>query len=243
MSLDYYNAQQKEWVSPKLVLIYHDKLLSKYGNLVYTNGLFKKVIEAKAVAISLIGINKVTKEHFMMQVPKDINSSPDIVTMNLREYADKPVQMEIQDIEVVEYREISSETILDFLVKTKLSSGKYDEKSIILCYITKKNTLIDHQKLHEGILAINPKAMVCLLGEIPSSNKCFRYVRVYPKPDSYVEFNIKDAEKYPSPDACSFTLGSNKKVVYGKGNKPLPNETSVFELDINKINKFANIRK
>ncbi len=238
MSLDYYNAQEKCWVSPRLVLVYYDELLKTYGDKVLTSREFKKVIEAKVVAIALLGINKFTRLHFMMQVPKAINDSPDIVTMNLVESDDKPVHMNLQDVEVVEYSERESLDLGTFLINTKLSpklaKKAYDDKTIILCNITKNNVHINHKKVHDEIREIKPKPAVYLIGPIPKPNKTFVLTRIWPELDKSIEIDVvNDGNNYSKPDSCKFSLGTNKKVVFGKSPLPLPSKREVFELSEN----------
>lgn len=247
MSLDYYNAQKKHWVSPRLVLVYYDQFLKLFGDKIFKSVDFKKVLEAKVAAIVLLGIHKLTANHFMMQVPVAVNESPDIITMNLREYPDKPVQMGTQDVEVVEYSEKSQEDIATFLERTKLSPSlskkAYDDKTIIICHITKNNVLVSHPNLHNKIKQIKPvsKATVYLLGPIPHKDKYYRLVRVWPELDSLVEIDIvNDGNNYPKPHSCKFSLGMNKKIIFGKSGLPLPTPYEVFELSEEEIKRKYN---
>jgi len=246
MSLDYYNAKEKHWVSPRLILVYYEDLLKIYGDNFYKDE-FKKVLEAKTVAIALLGVHKGSGIQFFMQIPKSINSSPDIITMNLKEYPDKPVQMETQDIEVVEYGENSDEDLATFLIKEKLSPVQskkaYDEKTIIMCRITKNIVGVDNQALHNEIKKINPKPIVYLTGPIFGRKGFYRLVRVWPILDSYVEIDVrKEAINYPYPDSCLFGLGMGKKINFGKTKLPLPTPYEVFELNEEKLrNKFNPI--
>lgn len=235
MGLDYYDVKEKCWLSPRLVLVYYDEILKKHGDKLFTSRDFKKVLEAKAVAIALLGIHKYTKGHFMMQVPKDVNSSPDIVTMNLKESEDKPVHMQLQDVEVVEYSKHSEEDIGSFLINTKLSptiaKKAYDDKTIILCNITKNKVPVDHGNLFNEISTISPKPAVYLLGPILDKNKHYRLARVWPGLDGPIEIDIVgEGNKYPKPDSCKFSLGSSKKIIFDKSSIPLPTTSEVFEL-------------
>jgi len=243
MSLYDYDARKKHWISPRLALVYYEDLSRIFGeNLI--KGDFKKVFEGKAVALTLLGLHRSTGIHYMMQVPVEVNNSPDIVTMNLIEYVDRPVMMNLQDVEVVEYGENSEEDIATFLENRKLSpaAGKaYDEKTIILCHITKSEVRIDHTALHEAIKKLNPKPWVYLMGSIPGKNNFYRLVRVWPALDSPIEFDaVEEGIKYPHPDSRKFGLGTAKKIVYKKTNLPHPSPFEVFELDEGKLkDKFG----
>lgn len=234
MALDYYDAKGKTWVSPRLVLHYYNRLLKERGNALFNDRKFYKVLEAKPVAIALLGIHKSTGITYMMQVPAAVNDSPDIVTMTLKEYLDKPVQMEIQDVEVVEYGEDAKEDLATFLINTKLSptiSGQaYDSKTIVMCHITRKYLLINPKTLHYEIKKQNPKAAVCLISQMPLSGHIYSFTRIWPELDSGIDFDvIEECNNYPIPDACKFSLGMNKKIVIGKSTLPLPTSEEVFE--------------
>lgn len=242
MSLDYYNAQEKPWVSPRLVLIYYDRILKIFGDNIFTSSDFRKVIEAKVVALTLLGVHKGNGGHFLMQVPVAVNESPDIVTMKLKEYLDKPVQMEMQDVEVVEYGEKSQEDISTFLIKEKLdpkqSKKAYDDKTIIICHITKNKVVVSHPDLHQKIKTVNPKAKVYLLGQVPHPTKRYRLIRVWPQLDSLIYIDVvNDGNNYPKPDSLKLSLGTNKKIVIGKSDMPLPTPYEVFELDEERLKK------
>lgn len=75
MSLDYYNAREKRWVSPRLIFLYYDELLKKYGSKKFNSAIFDKAREARVGAISLLGIHKKSEKKYLLQVPKAINSS------------------------------------------------------------------------------------------------------------------------------------------------------------------------
>jgi len=242
MSLDYYNAQEKPWVSPRLVLIYYDHILKIFGNNIFKFSDFRKVIEAKVVAITLLGVLKGNGGHHLMQVPTDVNESPDIVTMMLKEYSDKAVQMEMQDVEVIEYGDHTREDIATFLLKEKLdpklSKKAYDDQTIIICHIIKKGVVVSHPDLHEKIKIVNPKAKVYLLGQVPYPTKRYRLVRVWPQLDSLIYIDVvDDGNNYPKPDSLKLSLGTNKKIVIGKSNIPLPTPYEVFELNEEKLKR------
>lgn len=241
MGLADYNAREKHWVSPRLVFVYLNDLAKSHGeSFVRTN---KKLFEARTVAIVLLGIHKLTGLHFFLQVPKDIDHQADVVTMHLTEHDDKPVQAQIQDVQVVEYGENSIESLGDFVLSKKMNprtSGKaYDDKTIIICHITKKNLVVDHYRLHKQIEVFAPRPELYLLGGIPGRKVGeHRLRRIWPQLDQAVEFNIFDeAINYPKPDSLKLSLGASKKITLNGNGGPLPDKYEVFELE-KKINKI-----
>lgn len=235
MSLDYYNSQEKEWVSPRLVLYYYNLLLKKHKSK-FHNRIFDKAREARVSAISLLGFHKKTGVHYFLQVPKKINESPDIVTMNRKEYSDKPVQQEIQDVEITEYGENSREDLPTFLIRKKISpkeSGHaYDEKTSIICYLTKKITKVNQAHLYEKIKENNPRAHIYLLGGVPNKNNWYRLTQIWPSLGGSVEFDVlEEAIKYPKPDSLSLSIGTNKIIIDKPSGKSLPSPYNVFEIN------------
>lgn len=232
MSLDYYNAQEKHWVSPRLVLLYYDDLLKKYGlSAIINERRFDKAIEARTVAINLLGMQKRDPKNYIMQVPKEINESPDIVTAFRKEYKDRPVQLELQDVEVVEYTTDETRDLSTFLIEEKLSpllSRKaYDEKTTILCHI-KKPGRFNPNTIHGDIKKVSPKSLVLLLGKISEGN--YETTQVWPVVGN-IQYNvIEEVKKYPKPDSLKLTLGTNKKIINTQTGLPLPSLEEVFEI-------------
>ena len=173
-------------------------------------------------------------------MPKKINESPDIVTMYRTEHEDKPIQAKLQDVEVVEYGENSTEDLAEFLLTKKLDpskSGKaYDTMTIVVCHITKAILEVNHEDLHEQLSKFKPKPELYLLGGIPNEKPGqHRLRRVWPQLDAPVEFNIFDeALNYPKPDSLKLSLGTGKAITFGNSRLPLPDRYEVFELDEHK---------
>lgn len=130
------NIQRYPWHSPRYVLKAYDVLLKEFGDSVPNAREFKTAREARITAIALLGIHKLQKRHYVMQVYRE-GSSPDIVTLTLTERQPQPVLANLQDVEVVTWEKHSKiESLFDFLVSTKLSPKKsYDDKTVILCEI------------------------------------------------------------------------------------------------------------
>lgn len=234
-NLSYYNAQEKYWVSPRLVLVYYDDLLKQYREDLL-KPKFKKVREARSVALQLLGHYADNGKHYYMQVPKDTNESPDIVSMYLDEPTgnEKGIQLRLQDVEVVDFEEHASENLSTFLIQKKLnpyfSKQAYDDKTTILCHIKKPQTYVNHKDLHNSIKTINPRPQVLIMGEIASEN--YRLTLIWPYIGS-VTYNPKiEATNYPKPDSLKLSLGINNKVVFGDAKLPLPTINEVFELQL-----------
>ena len=119
----------------------------------------------------------------------------------------------------------------------------YDEKTIIICHITKNNVLVSNFDLQNQLKRINPRPVVYLLGPIPQKNKHYRLVRIWPELDKPIEIDIlAEGNNYPKPDSLKLTLGTNKKVVFSKSSLPLPTPYEVFELNEKVLKKKFNIK-
>lgn len=231
--LSYYNAQEKHWVSPRLVLLFYDDLVKKYRDQILESK-YKKAHEAKSVALSVLAHHKNNKNKYLMQVPKEVNESPDIVTM----FLDKPkenergIQLRLHDIEVIEYKTEETQELSDFLIEKKLDPTKskkaYDDKTTILCHV-RKATVIYFEKIHTDIKKLSPKAHVEILTKIGSGE--YNLTQVWPSKGSQ-NFNVlEEAKNYPKPDSLLLGLGVDNDIIVKHTDLPLPSIEEVFELD------------
>lgn len=190
----------KPWFSP-LNVIYHFKKLVIEGKIGPGKKFYKKCYEAFVVAISLIGISKVLGREFWMQIVDDKEGSPDIRTGCY----DKKIRdndFAIQDVEVVTYDDNSPESLVDFLLRTKLSDKKgYDRLTTILCHIHKMTNIPSVQELNRQLLEKNPKlkSPVMILGKIDPVKEIYYVAHIYPTVNLSTTFNLIDeckARKY-----------------------------------------------
>lgn len=181
----------KIWFSPVNV-IYHFKKLETEGKIIPGQKHYKKCREAFIVAISLVGVIKMLGREFWMQIVDDSEGSPDVRTGCY----DKKIHdndFAIVDVEVVTYDANSSENLIDFLLRTKLSDGKgYDDLTTILCHIDKITSIPSADELNKQIIAKNPKIKprVVVIGKTDPVKEIYRMVQIYPDVDLDITFDL-----------------------------------------------------
>lgn len=185
------SLNNKIWFSP-LNVIHHFKKLEAEGKIAPDKKFYRKTCEAFVTAISLIGIIKMLDREFWMQIVDDKEGSPDIRTGCY----DKKIRdndFSIQDVEVVTYDGNSPESLVDFLLRTKLSNDKaYDEMTTVLCHIHKVTQIPSMQELNRQLLTKNPKikSPVVILGKADPEKEIYRMAQIYPTVDLDTTFDL-----------------------------------------------------
>lgn len=180
----------KVWFSP-LNFIHHFKKLESEGKIAPDKKFYKKTCEAFVTAISLVGIIKMAGREYWMQIVDDKEQSPDIRTGS---YQKKTQDNDFawQDVEVVTYDNNSPESLVDFLLRTKLSDSKgYDNLTTILCHINKVAQIPSTEELNRQLLAKNPKikSPVIILGKVDPEKEIYRMAQIYPTIDFDIIFD------------------------------------------------------
>lgn len=181
----------KIWFSPVNV-IYHFKKLESEGKIAPGNKHYRKCCEAFIAAISLVGVIKMLGREFWMQIVDDSEGSPDVRT-GCYEKKIRDNDFAIVDVEVVTYDINSSENLVDFLLRTKLSDTKgYDNLTTILCHINKITNVPDVQELNRKLLAKDPKikSPVVIIGKSDPVKEIYRMVQIYPTVDIDTTFDV-----------------------------------------------------
>jgi hypothetical protein len=181
----------KIWFSPVNV-IYHFKKLESEGKIVPGKKHYRKCCEAFIAAVSLVGVIKMLGREFWMQIVDDSEDSPDVRT-GCYEKKIRDNDFAIVDVEVVTYDINSSENLVDFLLRTKLSDTKgYDNLTTILCHINKITNVPDVQELNRQLLAKNPKikSPVVIIGKSDPVKEIYRMVQIYPTVELDTTFDV-----------------------------------------------------
>ena len=184
------------WFSPINVL-YHFARLDNVVTPEYKKTKdYKKAYEANLVAIMLIGIIKLQKQQYWMQLVKDDEGTPDIRTFRYAKKNDILNWQEVQEVEVVHYEKHSSESITDFLKRTKFSFKKsYPETTIILCFVDKTTKLGSLEQLAQEMQAVKQKNPVIILGNTHPNKTIYLICQVHPEIDLLTEFDAMEEAK------------------------------------------------
>lgn len=179
------------WFSPINVMYHFAKLddMTPLDKKVDKN--FRKAYEANLVAIMLMGIIKLQKQEYWMQITKDSEGTPDIRTFRYVTKKGKSNWQNIQEVEVVQYEKHSLESITDFLKRTKLSPKKsYPETTTILCLADKTTNLSSWKKLYEELQDIKLKNPVIILGKTHPTKTIYTICQIHPTIDLLIKYDI-----------------------------------------------------
>lgn len=222
------------WFSPINVLYHYARLESLYvdQNLKITRDL-RKAREAYLVAIMLLGIIKSQKREYWMQITKDSEGTPDIRTARFLIEKDKTTMLEVQEVEVVELEKHSSDDVVTFLHKTKLSCKKaYPLTTTVLCYISKQTRLPSMKDIYDKLSFLNISNPVIIMGKIHQNRHVYRMCQVNPIIDLLVDFDAVAEcynKKYLGVLRLEKGLGDKLNFVYLENEKHYPFERLNFK--------------
>ena len=204
------NYKNNLWFPPANILYHGQKELSDSKQLSANDK--KPIMEAMAVAVMLVGVNKGTGEEYKLQLVDPSEQTPDIRTMRLIHKPGQPNELNIQDVELVTLGPNSSEEVDDFLLRTKLSPKKsYPPTTVILCQINKtmKQTR-SWRDVHNSLKASASKNDVYVLARINPIEQEYLIGKVHPKLESFLTYDVK-TELFSRPKQRPLKLSRNSK--------------------------------
>lgn len=167
------------WFSPINVLYHFSRLESVLSPSKRKSQSFRKAEEAFFTAIMLMGIIKHTSTQYWLQIVQDSEGTPDIRTATFKLENEKPVELLIQEIEVVEFGRYSNEDVADFIIKKKLSKN-YPDYITILCRVSKEIVLPTLKKINSRLKAEKSKNPVIILAKLSDKEPNYRICQVHP---------------------------------------------------------------
>jgi hypothetical protein len=204
------NYRRDVWYSPRKILLRAAQEETKLGAAFKKSPKYKAVIEARAVALMLLGIEKIQGREYWLQIVDPVEQSPDIRTATHMIETDN--RLAYQDVEVVTLESHSPEDIDDFLKRTKLSSEKsYQEDTIILCYIDKNMATKPWSEINKALAALGRKYDIYVLGRTDAVEQNYQLVRVYPSIDHMINYDAMEEAKKSARDTMRFERGTVKK--------------------------------
>jgi hypothetical protein len=197
------------WFSPCNVLYHAEKIKAVIPEALKVSKEYRKVIEMEVSAKMLLGIVKASGKDFWLQIVDDERGSPDIKSLCYTDDQNPKFDfLEVQDIEVVEYEAHSSDSLAEFLSRTKFSAKKaYDLKTHILCHVGSDTTLhlpADHVLAAE-VAACNPSSPVLFIGAPITDPSKYRLMQLYPA--------LKILEKFDVSEEFSKRIMSERRVI------------------------------
>ena len=197
------------WFSPRKIILRYAQEEDKLGEKI-KEAQYKIYRETRAVAIMLLGIEKMQNREYWLQIVDPKEQTPDIRTATHMTETDR--RLECQDVEVVHLESHSVEDVEDFLKRTKLSAKKsYPESTIILCAINKNIRTKRWEDISVSLAGVGKKNDIYLLGRIDPREFKYQLSRIYPKFDQIAIFDlIKEARK-PARDCVRFERSTKVK--------------------------------
>lgn len=182
------------WFPPFNVVHHYNEIVK--SKVLNGDRRYKKIEEAYATAVMLIGIILFQKRDFWMQIVSDKEATPDTRTGCFRlPRGESRNNFITQDIEVVTFEEHSNEKLEDFLLRTKLSVlKKYDEKTTILCYIRKGYYLPPLETLNENLKNLEG-GPVMILARIDPEKYSYKIAQIFPAVDFVYNFDLQETIK------------------------------------------------
>lgn len=190
--------EDKIWFPPLNVIHYFRKLENKLSKKEKLSKGFRKAEEMYSVALMLVGIMKSQNRKYWLQMVEDKFSSPDVRTGTYQQKEGvKMLEFTVQDVEVVNFDENSSENSLtDFLKRTKLSNTKksYDFLTTILCRVKSSIHLPSFNQMNQELKSTTFSGSVMILGRtsIDEAIPVYKIAQIHPTVDLITEFNVLD---------------------------------------------------
>jgi len=179
-------------------------------------------------AIALLGAYELHHDNRYYLQPNLQNASPDIVAVKFTESVEGVV-LEVSQLELVEMNDYSSTNdVVNFLLKTKLSSRKsYDSKTIILCVVNKEIP-VNSLEISMELKKIRSASTIYIVGKAQGNNSDWVIFSPYPDLIKPVIYNItKTMEKYDLPSPMMLRRKIIKKILYVNAS---PKPTSIYDI-------------
>lgn len=180
------------WFSPhKLIRDY--LYLSEEERKAYSADEQKIMKEAFHGSIMLLGVMKAQRREYWIQLVDPSEQTPDLRTMRLRSRPNQSDWMDVQDLEVVEYEDHSTETIDEFLKRTKLSPRKrYPAGTSILCFLNKTMSMPNWSVVHKSLKDLKNSIDTYIVGSINETKLDYFLAKINPLLE-ITQFNASEA--------------------------------------------------
>jgi len=189
------------WYPPVNVIAHFKRIENSFSEEEKKSKVFRKMEEMFAVAIMLVGIKKIQKKDYWLQLVEDKEQSPDVRTITfVSPRKISPNDISIQDVEVVTYDYFSDDMFVDFMERTKLSNKKgYDALTTILCHIRRDILLPPLRELQQRLAIKKFSSSVMILGKTSPDKEVYKIAQINPLIDLNVEFNATEELRTSKP--------------------------------------------
>lgn len=183
--------------STRNVIVHYYKLRDSLAETSISSREFRKATEAYFVAEMLAGRRAADGQDYWLRLIDNKEQTPDIKTYSWKHSGRIPDGMWEHFIEVTEYEDHSSESLIDFLERTKLNKYRDDPQLIILCRVSKFTTIPPLLELKRELLArrvVNPILICGRMSSETDEEVIYRLIQIDPGVDimpQSVDFNLK----------------------------------------------------
>jgi hypothetical protein len=231
------------WYSPASVICHYGSHLDALPPEEKTTKAFRKADELLVSAIALLGIQEDESEKYWMQAVSDDEGTPDVRTGRwLPQIGSGARHWEYQDIEFVSFVPADGEDIPTFLHRTKLSRKKaYDDKTIILCHITRPIHVPSWPAITEALRNIPRKSPIIVIGRTHPERKDYVLIQIHPQFKRIAAYNLDEILKKEDRRGVLRLHRGSKPMNESRPNEEhCPFETSGFECPLIKGQKHPS---
>ncbi len=240
-----YDVNKYPWYSPHFVVRAMSKLTKLYGVNVENKREFQLAREMFDSAVALLGAYEMHSDNKYLLQPNLQSNSPDVVASKVTEDLNIHVVLEKTNLEIVTMNDYSkTDSIVEFLKRTKLSSKKsYDNKTLIICVVNKK-IQINLQEIVRGLNEIKPKSSIYILGKLLDEKEEWTICSPYPYIINPVIYNISETmKKYQLADYVVLQRNNVRKITTESMGKGITNIFDIFNIDKVKVEKYKVFTK
>lgn len=178
------------WFSLRFGVYLLWRLREKYGENVINSNKYQKERESWIVAVTLLGISKITNETWWIQVP--LEDPPDMLAMKLTPDEDERWNyLNYRKVEVMEITKHSSGDIVNAIL-TKLKGKSYEKETGLIVYLRRDMNINDMRQLSEQIKdKIKTVSDIWLVGNTKPNTNDFIAFSIFPDVE-VIRYNLDE---------------------------------------------------
>lgn len=211
---------ENRWFSLRFGVHHLWRLRKTYGEEVVNGNKYQKEREAWIVAVTLLGITKITKETWWLQIPKE--DPPDIKAMTLTPDVMKNWNyVNYRDVEVMEVTKYSKNSIIDDILQ-KIKNKYYGDKTGLVVYLRRDENIPNMKLLSEKIKdRVSNIADIWIVGNTKPDTNDFIVFSIFPDVQ-VINFNVdEEITKILPGDTVDLSRAKGTKAELVKGVFPV----------------------
>lgn len=208
--------EPNKWFSLRFVIYHLWKLRKTYGKVVVLSNKYQKEREAWIVAVALLGITKMTRRLWWVQIPEE--DPPDILAMTVISNEKKGWNdINYRKVEVMEITKYSKHDIVHEIIN-KVKDKYYEKETCLVVYLRLDTNIKDMRKISTKLKGkFNNLADIWIIGNTKPDTNDFIVFSIFPEVH-VITYNIdEEINKLPPGDTLvlSRTKGIKMKLIRG----------------------------